>query len=461
MAKQPIILWFRQDLRLADNHALTAAAAEGPVIPVYILDDINAGEWAMGGASRWWLHHSLAALDKSLGGKLALYHGDPVKILPALVAETGAAGVYWNRCYEPWRMDRDKIIKSTLDNPHSFRGSVLHEPWNMLKDDGTPYRVFTPFYKANLARGGFPDVLPVPDLKCAPRPASSLTPDALKLLPHKPEPRWDKKMEPYWTPGESGAAQRLKDFLKDGIQNYKSGRDRPDEPNVSRLSPHLHYGEISPAQIWHAAKDREEAFTRQLFWREFSISLLYHNNDLPRVPLQSKFKEFTWNNDPAALSAWQRGQTGYPIVDAGMRELWETGTMHNRVRMVVASFLIKHLLIHWTEGEKWFWDTLCDADLANNAVSWQWVAGCGADAAPYFRIFNPIMQGTKFDPDGAYVRQWVPELSKMPAKHIHAPWEAPPEILRYAGVTLGQTYPKPMVDHATARDRALELYKEL
>jgi deoxyribodipyrimidine photo-lyase len=268
-------------------------------------------------------------------------------------------------------------------------------------------------------------------------------------------------MEPYWTPGEDGALARLRDFTDESIRHYKTGRDRPDLPHVSRLSPHLHFGEISPRQVWFAAGDLSESFTRQLFWREFSISLLFYNPHLPEKPLQEKFANFAWRHDDDALSRWQRGQTGYPIVDAGMRELWETGTMHNRVRMIAASFLIKDLLIHWTAGEQWFWDTLCDADLANNSASWQWVAGSGADAAPYFRIFNPVTQGMKFDPQGDYVRRWVPELAAMPVKYIHAPWEAPDDVLSRAGVVPGRTYPAPMVDHAVARDRALALFKAL
>lgn len=459
MTATPVIMWFRQDLRLSDNPALAAAAKAGTIIPVYILDDVNAGAWAMGGASRWWLHHSLAALDEALGGTLAFYHGDARTILPALIAETGATGVYWNRCYEPWRIARDKAIKEDIEGAHSFKGCVLHEPWEVLKSDGTPYRVFTPFYKANLARAAFGAPLPAPDAVYAPRPRSSLSLAGLALLPAAP--RWDKKMEPYWIPGEDGAQQRLHDFAEESLSSYKTGRDRPDRPHVSRLSPHLHFGEISPRQVWHHIGDRSEAFTRQLFWREFSISLLYYNPTLPTQPLAQKFTSFPWLRDDAALTAWQRGRTGFPLVDAGMRELWETGTMHNRVRMVVASFLIKDLLIHWTAGETWFWDTLCDADLANNSASWQWVAGCGADAAPYFRVFNPSGQGEKFDPEGDYVRRWVPELAKLPAKYIQTPWDAPDDVLRAAGVILGKTYPRPIVDHARARLRALALYKEL
>jgi deoxyribodipyrimidine photo-lyase len=454
----PVIMWFRQDLRLADNPALHAAAATGaPVIPLYILDDDNPGEWAMGAASRVWLHHSLAALDTALDGALILKKGDARKILPDIVAKSGATAVYWNRCYEPWRIRRDKALKEELDEAHSFKGTVLYEPWEALKNDGTPYRVFTPFYKACLARGDIPAPLPAPRFKTAPAPTLELA--DLDLLPRRP--RWDRDMMDGWTPGEDGAHERLADFLDGGVGHYKTGRDLPARPYVSRLSPHLHFGEISPRQVWHSAGPDAEPFTRQLFWREFSISLLYYNPTLPRDPLNEKFNAFPWVNDRQDLRLWQKGRTGYPIVDAGMRELWATGTMHNRVRMVVASFLIKDLLIHWQEGEKWFWDTLFDADLANNSASWQWVAGSGADAAPYFRIFNPVTQGTKFDADGDYIRRWVPALAKLPAKYIHAPWDAPDDVLKKAGVTLGQTYPHPMVDHARARERALLHYKEL
>lgn len=470
---KPIIVWFRQDLRLSDNPALHDAIATGaPVIPVYILDDKNAGPWAMGGASRWWLHHSLHALNNSLDGHLSCFAGDAAKIIPALVKETSAAGVYWNRCYEPWRVTRDKAIKAALDEAgldvRSFNGSLLYEPWTVKKDDGTPYRVFTPFFRRGCTAAGEPPApvkAPKKILFAAP-PKKACSIDALALLPAKI--RWDKKMGQHWVIGEKGAQKRLADFLDDGLDDYKEGRNFPAKNNISRLSPYLHFGEISPRTVWHAIRQRMVAeglekdgdhYLSELAWREFSYSLLYFNHTLPTEPLQTRFNAFPWARNKKGLAAWQRGQTGYPIVDAGMRELWETGYMHNRVRMIVGSFLVKDLMLHWTEGEKWFWDTLVDADLSNNAASWQWIAGCGADAAPYFRIFNPTGQGEKFDPDATYVRRWCPELAKLPDDLIHHPWDATPMELAAAGITLGKTYPHPIVDHKKARDNALKAFQ--
>lgn len=466
-----IIVWFRQDLRLADNPALTAAARSGKVLPVYILDDENAGEWKMGGASRWWLHHSLKSLDESLGGKLVLLKGDAFKILGELAQKTGAQAVYWNRCYEPWRIKRDKLTKATLKDLdiecESFNASLLWEPWDVLKSDGTPYKVFTPYYrKGCLSKEPPREPLPKPKkLELAAHKGESLA--SLGLLPSKPEPRWDKKMERYWDIGEKGALKALHHFIDHGLKDYKEGRNYIARDNVSRLSPRLHFGEVSPNQAWYAARHKGEVehwnagvdtFCAELGWREFSYSLLYHFPALPRKPLQQRFEKFPWVYSDKNLAAWQQGQTGYPIVDAAMRELWETGYMHNRARMVVGSFLVKHLLLNWHAGEEWFWDCLCDADLPNNAASWQWIAGCGADAAPYFRIFNPVTQGEKFDETGEYVRRYVPELARLPDKYLNRPWEAPEGVLAMAGVTLGKTYPKPIVDHGEARERALTAF---
>ncbi len=470
----PALAWFRQDLRLNDNPALSAAVQSGaPVIPVYILDDDNAGPWKMGGASRWWLHHSLNSLQESLAGNLSCYHGDARLIIPALIKESGVKTIYWNRCYEPWRIDRDKEIKLLLEENgikvQSFNASLLYEPWTVQKNDGTPYRVFTPFFRRGCTAQGEPPVpRPAPEkITYAKRPAKAGNISDLNLLPQKI--RWDQKMESHWTIGEDAALTRLDDFLDQGLDGYKEDRNRPDRQQyVSRMSPHLHFGEISPRTIWHKIRQRMIAdgvendgdhYLSELGWREFSYSLLFFNPDLPTTPLQKRFEAFPWNKDDNALLKWQRGQTGYPIVDAGMRELWETGYMHNRVRMIVGSFLVKHLLLHWSEGEKWFWDCLVDADLANNAASWQWIAGCGADAAPYFRIFNPMGQGEKFDPNGDYVRRFVPELAKLPNDLIHQPWEAPPLILKQAGVVLGKTYPHPIVNHKEARAKALEAFQ--
>lgn len=464
----PTLLWFRQDLRLSDNPALIAATRKGPVIPVYILDDEAPGQWKRGGASRWWLHHSLAALDadlQKLGSRLILRRGPALKVLQSLIGETGANAIHWNRQYEPWAIARDTRIKEQLraQNLHteSFNASLLREPWEMKTGTGGPYRVFTPFWRA--VRADMPSL----DLPHAPRqipgPASWPTSEPLaswKLLPTKPD--WAIGFAPLWTPGERGARKRLDAFLSKALDGYASNRDRPDIEATSRLSPHLHFGEISPRQVCKAAMAQAQSqgkeggadkFMSEVGWREFSYHLLYHFPHLPERNYREAFDAFPWNDDDTAFRKWTRGQTGYPIVDAGMRELWTTGYMHNRVRMVAASFLIKHLLIPWQRGEAWFWDTLLDADLANNAASWQWVAGSGADAAPYFRIFNPVMQGEKFDTAGTYVRRWIPELKDCPDRFIQRPWEAPDfTSLRY---------PAPIVEHTMARDRALKAFQSL
>jgi len=474
MPSAPTIVWLRQDLRLVDNPALTAATAEGrPVVPVYILDDAGEGAWPPGGATKWWLHHSLASLARDLaarGSRLVLRRGPAGAALEALVAETGAASVFWNRRYEPAAIARDTAIKKALEKrglaAKSFNAGLLFEPWTIRNKAGEPYRVFTQFWKTCLA--GDEPPLPVPAPAALAAAAAWPKSDALEnwnLLPTKPD--WAGGLRENWTPGEAGANARLDRFLDRAVATYKEDRNRPDLEGTSRLSPHLHFGEIGPRQCFHAARARAgrskgaDHFLSELGWREFSHHLLYQRPDLPETALRADFRDFPWADDAAKLAAWQRGRTGYPIVDAGMRELWHTGWMHNRVRMIVASFLVKHLLLPWQRGEAWFWDTLVDADLANNAASWQWVAGCGADAAPYFRIFNPILQGAKFDPDGAYTRCWVPELAKLPTEHLFAPWEAPPSVLRTAGVDLGTTYPKPLVDHGEARARALAAFQSL
>ena len=469
------IHWFRQDLRLSDNPALAKAVEHGALLPVYILDDDNAGPDAMGGASRWWLHEALGVLNDQLSGHLRLYKGDARTLIPQLAAHYGARVVSWTRCYEPWRVARDKAIKEQLDAQDCetirLNGSLLWEPWAIQKQDGTPYKVFTPFFRKGCLQAP-PPAAPMD----APTDISFTKPqeddgaislDELSLLPAV---AWHRQMAPHWDIGEAGAQVALKRFLDDGLNGYKSGRDVPAQPHVSRLSPYLHWGHISPNQIWHALDDLEDDaipdqdvdhFRSELAWREFSYSLLYYNPDLTKEPLQPKFAGFEWQNDPEMLRAWQKGKTGIPIVDAGMRELWQTGYMHNRIRMIVASFLIKNLRTDWREGEAWFWDTLVDADLANNAASWQWVAGCGADAAPYFRIFNPVLQAEKFDADGRYIRHYVPELSKLPNKYLFKPWAAPKDILMEAGVRLGETYPAPIVDLKASREAALDAYKAL
>jgi deoxyribodipyrimidine photo-lyase len=428
---------------------------------------VNAGEWRMGSASRWWLHHSLAALAADLaklGAPLILRRGGAQFVIEELVSATGAGAVYWNRLYEPWAMRRDSEIKAQLRargvTAESFNGSLLFEPTTLRTKAGDPFRVFTPFWRACLAAEPPAPPLPAPKkLNAAPAPQSDAL-DDWKLLPTKPD--WAGGMRAAWRPGEKAAMARLKEFAQTDIKNYKLARDFMARSGVSRLSPYLHFGEVSARQCWVVINEKPSdggaAFLREIGWREFCHHLLVVNPDMPERALDDRFADFPWRNDPAGLRAWQKGQTGYPLVDAAMRELWQTGYQHNRARMVTASFLVKHLLIPWQEGERWFWDTLLDADLANNSGGWQWVAGCGADAAPYFRVFNPVLQGEKFDPEGEYVRRYVPELAKLDARYIHRPWEAPAEVLKAAGITLGKTYPKPIVDHAKARERALAAY---
>ena len=468
MTSQTAIVWFRQDLRLHDNPALSLAAAAGRILPIYILDDETAGRHRIGGVARWWLHHSLASLDAALGGGLQLYRGRADEIIADLLERHDTSGVYWNRCYEPWRINRDSAIKTMLTEKgipvHSENGSLLWEPWQVLKADGTPYRVFTPFFRKGCLQAAppRPPVAPSKTLETVTDP-DALTLDDLRLLP---EIRWDRKLGAHWRVGEAGARAQLERFLDDGLAGYREGRDFPARGNVSRLSPHLHFGEISPHQVWHAVSagpadpDRDH-FRFELGWREFSYSLLYHFPDLPEENLQPSFSAFPWEEDAAALDAWRHGRTGIPIVDAGMREMWQTGYMHNRLRMIVGSFLVKNLLQHWRFGERWFYDCLVDADLANNSAGWQWIAGCGADAAPYFRIFNPVTQGRKFDPDGSYTRRFVPELAALPDAFLFNPWEAPESVLRKSGIRLGETYPVPIVDLKASRERALAAFQSM
>ena len=468
---EPIAIhWFRQDLRLADNPALTHAASHGAVLPIYILDDINAGAHALGGASRCWLHHSLTALDSALGGKLSVYCGDPKLILDELRARHKIAAVCWNRCYQPWQISRDTSIKHSLRQQgvavHTYNGSLLWEPWTVLKADKTPYRVFTPFYR----KGCLSAPVPRPPL---PQPRSSgaqfiADPNRQSIaeLGLLPKLDWGERITEHWRIGEAGAHARFAKFIEQGLHSYRDGRNLPAKPYVSRLSPHLRFGEISPNQLWHTVRSQGDdqhidTFCSELGWREFSYSQLYHNPSLPQQNLQKKFDHFPWVDNATQLRAWQQGQTGIPLVDAGMRELWQTGYMHNRVRMVVGSFLVKNLRLHWQHGERWFWDTLFDADLANNSASWQWIAGCGADAAPYFRIFNPITQGEKFDPDAAYLRNYLPELANLPNKYLFNPQTAPEHILSQAKVRLGIDYPNPIVDLKQSRQDALEAFKSL
>ncbi|WP_417789167.1 cryptochrome/photolyase family protein [Terasakiella pusilla] len=455
MSNKPIIVWFRQDLRVRDNPALFQAAQSGEILPIYILDDENSKEWKMGGASRVWLQHALEDLNASLNGCLQVHVGNPLDILQQL----DPSEIHWNRCYEPWRIARDKEIKAHFQDTGvtvtSHNGSLLWEPWDVKKKDGTPYKVFTPYYRKGCLSLDDPrDELDTFDFTC-------LKTDCRPFDVVQDEKPWTRSILEGWDVSEQGAHNRLNDFLKDGLRSYKKGRDFPALNSVSRLSPYLHFGQISPHQVWHTARffaqthqiDRDiDHFCSELAWREFSYSLLYQHPNLADVNLNQKFNAFPWRKDEAAFDAWTKGKTGYPIIDAGMRELWQTGYMHNRVRMIVASFLIKNLMIDWRLGERWFWDCLFDADHANNAASWQWVAGCGADAAPFFRIFNPVTQSKKFDPEGEYIRTFVPELANMDSKYIHEPWTCP---------SPAKGYPRPIVDLKPTRERALEAFKSL
>lgn len=473
------IVWLRNDLRLADNAALSAASATGgPVIPLFVWAPDEEGEWAPGAASRWWLHGSLRALAESLrglGSRLVVRSGPSLEVLRDVAREAGAGAVCWNRRYEPVAVARDHSIKQALRDDgldaKSHNSSLLLEPWENTKDDGTPYRVFTPFWKAMLRRVGIPFPIPVP-ARLAP-PKSWPRSEALDDLALLPRIDWAAGMREAWTPGEAGAHAALERFLHEGIASYESARDVPSRTGTSRVSPHLHFGEIGPRQVWHAVRDlaaergdprfdaAADAWLRQVAWREFGHHLLYHFPRTPTEPLRPEFQRFEWSDDAEPLGKWQRGLTGYPIVDAGMRELWTTGWMHNRVRMVVASFLVKDLRLPWQDGARWFWDTLVDADLANNTLGWQWTAGCGADAAPYFRVFNPVLQSRRFDPEGVYLRRWLPELARLDAKWIHEPHAAPPVVLEAAGVRLGRTYPEPIVAHDRAKRLALEAYQAM
>ena len=457
------IHWFRRDLRLADNPALTRAARSGALLPLYIHDP----EAPLGAASRAWLNRSLEALNTALDGRLCVLTGAPGDLLPALADQFGARTVTWTRRYDATGIAIDTALKERLAargvQVHSENGSLLWEPWEVNKPDGTPYKVFTPFYRKGCMAAPPPRApLPVPPVTYAETPA----PAPVATLSLAPKPRWDRDVLANWPPGEKGAEARLATFLTSNLSGYRSGRDHPAQPNVSRLSPHLAFGEISANTVWHAARalpasqDRDH-FLSELGWREFSYSLLFRNPDIATRNLNAKFDTFPWQENAATLSAWQQGQTGIPIVDAGMRELWQTGYMHNRVRMIVASFLVKNLRQHWHHGLAWFDDTLFDADPANNPASWQWVAGSGADAAPYFRIFNPVTQSVRFDGAGHYIRRFLPELAALPDKSLHAPWEAPALVLKAAGVTLGQTYPQPLVSLKESRAAALAAFKGL
>jgi deoxyribodipyrimidine photo-lyase len=474
-SQKPVIVWFREDLRLNDNPALYAAAETGaPVIPLFILDDETDGLRQLGGASRWWLHHSINSLAgdiEDLGGQMIVRRGPSAGILSEIVSTTGADHIFWNRRYGRVEIDHDKALKAALQERNvavkTFNARLLYEPWTIATKSGTPFKVFTPFWKAARTSGDPGEPLPGPEN--LPPVTQKIRSDRIEDWDLDPrEPDWAAGFKEVWRPGETGARQRLAAFLTDGIGEYAERRDEPAAEVTSRLSPHLAFGEISPRQIrasvdWPGTEgsDRDkQKFLSEIGWREFSYHLLYHFPDLATVNIQDRFDRFEWNEPGPAFDAWTRGQTGYPLVDAAMRQLWQTGWMHNRCRMIVGSFLVKHLLVHWHHGEDWFWDTLVDADPANNPAGWQWIAGSGADAAPYYRIFNPILQSRKFDPEGRYIRTFCPELAKLDNDQIHEPWTVPPEDLEAAGIVLGKTYPRPVVDHKQARERALAAFRQ-
>lgn len=476
------IVWFRRDLRLADNPALHGALeAADRIVPLYIHAPEQEGAWRPGAASNWWLHHSLLALHAALqerGAGLFVRSGEPLAVLRELVRATGTEAVHWGRCYEAAAMERDRTVKAGLrDDGVSVRShnvALMAEPWTLATGNGDPYRVYSPFARRFHAFHNPSAPLPAPTRMALPdtaadQPQGEEAIASLELLPRIP---WDEGLRAAWTPGETGAQARLDHFMANAAGAYDTGREAPGVDGTSRLSPHLHFGEISPNQAWAASeaakKEQSEAgiahFQRELIWREFAYHLLYHYPHTVDTPLNPRFSDFPWRTPEKYaedLRAFQQGQTGIPIVDAGMRQLWTTGWMHNRVRMIVGSFLTKNLLIPWQEGAAWFWDTLVDADLASNTLGWQWAAGSGADAAPYFRIFNPVLQSQKFDAGGAYLRHWVPELTALPDKALHAPWDAAAPTLRQAGIALGQDYPRPLVDLKASRQRALDAYEKV
>jgi len=466
------IVWFRRDLRLADNPALVAALADHEqILPVYIHSPGEESPWPPGAASNWWLHHALQDLADQLGDRLLIRQGPSLAVLRELAERSGARAVYWNRLYEPAAIARDSVVKQTLRGAgvaaHSHNAALLFEPWEVATRQGGPFRVFTPFWRRLLEIGLPQSALDRPALEGRLRGAdppaglAGTTPQALQLLPVI---RWDTGIAAAWRPTRAAAEARLDEFVAAELHRYGQGRDLPAEDQVSRLSPYLHFGQLGPREVVAACIHERHAagdFLRELGWREFAHHLLFHYPHTSDAPMDARFETFPWRDDIDQLHAWQRGETGIPLVDAGMRQLWASGWMHNRVRMIVASFLTKNLLLPWRDGARWFWETLVDADLAGNSLGWQWTAGCGADAAPYFRVFNPVLQGQRFDPRGTYVRRWIPVLAELPDKWIHQPWVAPVAVLEAAGVTLGGNYPRPIVDLKVTRQRALDAWSRV
>ncbi|MBX9698771.1 MAG: DNA photolyase family protein, partial [Acetobacteraceae bacterium] len=475
MPSAPVLLWFRQDLRLADNPAL-AAVGNRPLLPIFVVEEDAGDRWLPGAAARWWLQRSLGALGADLavrGAPLVLLRGDPRALIPDLARRIGATEVIAGRRYDPAGRACDAAVQSALAAEgrclRIVAGGVLREPAEFLNASGRPFAVYAAFARAMMAAADTPPPLPAPPrLRPVPDAPVGAALAELGLYPGPGEPDWAAEFQTLWTPGEAGAQTRLGRFLAQGLRDYGTRRNDPGIEGTSGLSPHLRWGEVSPRQVWQAVRAASagdtaagQPFLREILWREFSIHLLWHRPELPERPLRPAFAAFPWQPDPALLRAWQHGRTGYPIVDAGMRQLWRLGWMHNRVRMVAASLLVKHLLQPWQDGAAWFWDTLVDADLANNSASWQWVAGSGIDAAPYFRVFNPVLQGERFDPEGRYVRRFLPELARLPDRYLHRPWEAPPVVLDAAGVRLGHDYPAPVIGLAEGRARALAAFAAL
>lgn len=471
LQKPEVLLWFRQDLRIIDNPALNAALKSGVVLPIYILDDNAAQDWQMGAATKAWLHYALQSLNQTLDHRLQFFIGDPYEIIIELIKRYDIKQVFWNRLYTPWQVTRDKHIKAQLKadaiDVHSFNGSLLWEPWEVLKSDGEPYKVFSAFKRQALQV--MPPRAPLDEIKdiqnCLTEvQASNSSLADLSLLPQH---EWSEKVLSHWQISEKAAYDYLATFVEHHLHDYQHNRNIPSLNATSKLAPFLHFGQISPHVIWDKVRyakcdnDNKQTYLSEIIWREFNYALLYHYPQLSDHNWQQKFDHYPWQDNERLLIAWQQGQTGIPIVDAGMRELWQTGFMHNRVRMIVASFLTKNCHIHWRHGAKWFWDCLVDADLANNSANWQWVAGSGADATPFFRIFNPVTQGQKFDGDGEYIRRYLSELSQLPNKYLFSPWLAPEDVLKQAGITLGEDYPYPVVDLKASREESLAYYKNL